>query len=193
MSIADAIDDAVKDAEPLTEEVRAKSEVEPAVGFEVARERARRAARRIVDAEELADGSGEAPVRTFAEEAALPVPEDQWSINGLLPDEGRAVFAGYRKAGKTTAVLNLAAAWADTHGGIFLGEFRCEPPKGKVVWLNLELTEKQARRWVQRLALDPENGTQHRRRASSRSGLQVRTDVRSRVRRPGQTIERQQL
>ena len=115
-----------------------------------------RQARRDLDAEEATDGLDEAEVASFYREARLPEDEEAWSIGGLLPAEGRALVAGYRKVGKTLLALNLAAAWADPAGGRFIGRFDCQPPPlgRRIVWLNLELTRLQARRWLKHLDID---------------------------------------
>lgn len=136
------------DVEELTREEHARVETD--------RLRARRMAERAVDAEELADGVEPAVVRSAFQERALPLPLASYTIDSLLPTGGRAVLAGYRKAGKTTMVLNLVKCWANPLGGMFLGAYRCDPVLvGKtVVWLNLELTPEKGREWLHRLTMD---------------------------------------
>src|SRR4051794_35365565 len=61
-----------------------------------------------------------AKIATLADELAQPLPERQVAIAELLPARGNALLVAQHKTGKTTFMLNLAAALAD--GRPFLGK-----------------------------------------------------------------------
>lgn len=76
-----------------------------------------------------------------------------WRIDRLWPVNGRVLLAAAAKAGKTTMVMNLLKALAD--GGRFLGCFDVDPlPAGQVVvYLNMEVSPAQIRRWLRRAGI----------------------------------------
>lgn len=77
-----------------------------------------------------------------------------YRIDGLWPVNGRVLLAAAAKAGKTTLVMNLLKALAD--GGLFLGCYGVEPmPEGRsIVYLNMEVSPAQIRRWLRRAGID---------------------------------------
>ncbi len=85
---------------------------------------------------------------------AQPDEEVPYRIGGLWPVDGRVLLAAAAKAGKTTLVTNLLKALAD--GGTFLGCFDVAPlaPGRTIVYLNMEVSAKQMRRWLRRSGID---------------------------------------
>jgi hypothetical protein len=67
----------------------------------------------------------------------------EYRIPDLLTTEGNVLISAYRKAGKTSLILNLIAAM--TTGQDFLGGLTCEPVAGPVVYVNLELHQSMLR------------------------------------------------
>lgn len=115
----------------------------------------KREVRRMADALEHQDDRIP-PMRSLSDELALPDEEQAYSINGLLPLGGNALFAGRYKAGKTTFNGQLLKAWADAeHGVKYLGEFECypDPERPVVTFFNYEMSEGQWRRWIRRVGI----------------------------------------
>lgn len=71
---------------------------------------------------------------------------ERWRVEGLLPAEGRMLLVAQRKCGKTTLTLNLARDLLVA--GDFLGRFRVEPIRGRVAFLNFEVSAAQVARWA---------------------------------------------
>lgn len=112
----------------------------------------KREAKRLADALERKDDTQ--PVwRSLYDQLQLPLNEQQYAIEGLLPLGGNALFAGKYKAGKTTFNGQLLKAWAD--GELFLGRWKCHPdPDRPVVTIfNYEMSEDQFQRWLGRVGI----------------------------------------
>ena len=71
-----------------------------------------------------------------------------YRVDRLWPCNGRVLLAAAAKAGKTTMITNLLGCLAD--GGAFLGLYDVQPVVGTVVYLNLEVSANQMRRWLRR-------------------------------------------
>jgi len=71
-------------------------------------------------------------------------PPERYLIDRLLPAGGNALLVAQFKAGKSTAVANLARSLVD--GTPFLDEFEVKPFAGSVVIIDDELSEAQFRR-----------------------------------------------
>lgn len=120
-----------------------------------------REAKRIVlqrDAQRYADviehEDDRRPVRrTLTEQLEQPLEDELFSIEGLLPLGGSALFAGKYKAGKTTFNGQLLKAWVD--GDPFLGQFEChpDPDKPSVTIFNYEMGESHFQRWLSRIGI----------------------------------------
>jgi hypothetical protein len=125
---------------------------QPADKFEdaVAREafavRVRTEARRRIAAEGALHRPFDAAL--LADVADEPV---RWRAQGLLPSRGRLLLAAQRKAGKTTAVLNLSRDLIV--GGAFLGRFTVVPVAGLVAFLNFEVAGYQLCRWAREVGI----------------------------------------
>lgn len=76
-----------------------------------------------------------------------------YRIDGMWPINGRVLLAAAAKAGKTTLVMNLLKALAD--GGAFLGCYDAVQvgEDRTIVYLNLEVSENQMRRWLRRAGI----------------------------------------
>ena len=71
----------------------------------------------------------------------------RWRVNQLWPAGGRVLLAAAAKAGKTTLVgRNLLPALAD--GGKLLAHYDTTVCAGRIVYLNLEVSADQIRRWL---------------------------------------------
>src|SRR5690606_20489050 len=73
------------------------------------------------------------------------LPDEQWVIEGLLHNQGKALLSAQMKAGKSTMMLELIRAL--TTGTQFLGRFRV-PHALKVVFYDMELGRVMAHRWL---------------------------------------------
>jgi len=82
---------------------------------------------------------------TLAEILSKPMPPVMYRVEGLLPENGRAILSAPRKAGKTTFIVNLIKALAD--GGKFLDRFGVTSPIGNIVLLDFEMSESQLHSW----------------------------------------------
>lgn len=94
------------------------------------------------------------PLASHSLSAFLAQPDEAvaYRIDKLWPISGRVLLAAAAKAGKTTMVMNLLAALAD--GGTFLGCYDVEQvTDGTIVYLNLEVSPNQMRRWMRRAGI----------------------------------------
>lgn len=73
-----------------------------------------------------------------------------YRVDRLWSTNGRVLLAAAAKAGKTTMMTNLLGCLAD--GGAFLNMFDTQPvdPGRSIVYLNLEVSGNQMRRWLRR-------------------------------------------
>jgi hypothetical protein len=88
------------------------------------------------------------PSQTLKEFLGAVFSASKWIIEGLFPVSGKVFLAAKAKAGKTTLVTALLKCLAD--GGDFLGKFKVSPHKGRIGYMNMELTEIQMQEWLQR-------------------------------------------
>jgi len=125
-----------------------------AVAAEADRLRVRRDAQRVVRADDRPK-TPEPTGRSLRDLLADPDEPAEYRIDGLMPTGARVLFAGAAKAGKTSTLQALLGALAN--GGLFLGRFAVEPPAGRIAYLDFELGERQARRWLHRAGVrDPD-------------------------------------
>lgn len=75
-------------------------------------------------------------------------------IEGLVPWQAGTLLTAQRKAGKTTAVLNLARSLLT--GEDFLGRFGVRQVAGDVALLNYEVSGEQLARWADEVGVDRE-------------------------------------
>ncbi len=73
-------------------------------------------------------------------------------IDGLLTERGNVLFSAYRKTGKTTLTMHLAAALTSKHKQ-FLGR-DCKPLVGRLVYVNLELEQNMLRDYCEKQTID---------------------------------------
>ena len=76
-----------------------------------------------------------------------------YRVDRLWTANGRVLLAAAAKAGKTTMMTNLLGCLAD--GGAFLNTFDTQPvdPGRSIVYLNLEVSGNQMRRWLRRAGI----------------------------------------
>lgn len=76
-----------------------------------------------------------------------------YRVDRLWTTNGRVLLAAAAKAGKTTMMTNLLGCLAD--GGAFLNTFDTQPvdPGRSIVYLNLEVSGNQMRRWLRRAGI----------------------------------------
>lgn len=72
-----------------------------------------------------------------------------------MTTEGNVLISAYRKAGKTSLILNLVAAL--TTPDKFLGGLSCRPVPGPVVYVNLELHQSMLRQYCTDMGLKIDN------------------------------------
>lgn len=84
--------------------------------------------------------------KSLAAFLAEPDEATRYRIEGLWPSGGHVLLAAQYKAGKTTMVHNLVRSLVD--GAPFLGQFDTAPVSGRVVVLDFEMPEAEARRWL---------------------------------------------
>lgn len=143
-------------ADPVTDDAEPEDEAAFAYRQAVARKAAD--LQLMEDAREILASrkAGKAPDLTahpLGDFLAQPDEVVPWRIERLWPVNGRVLLAAAAKAGKTTMVMNLLKALAD--GGRFLGCFDVDPlPDGQVVvYLNMEVSPAQIRRWLRRAGI----------------------------------------
>ena len=73
------------------------------------------------------------------------LPDEDWVIEGLLHNQGKALLSAQMKAGKSTMMLELIRAL--TTGTPFLGRFKVSH-SFKVVFYDMELGRVMAHRWL---------------------------------------------
>lgn len=102
-----------------------------------------------------AEKAGQAPPLagvSLADFLAQPDEDERYRVDGLWPAEGRVLLPAPAKAGKTTLVVgNLIPALVD--GGDFLGRFRVDSVKRRVVLFNLEVGERTLRGWARKAGI----------------------------------------
>ncbi|MFF3420994.1 AAA family ATPase [Streptomyces sp. NPDC002698] len=84
--------------------------------------------------------------KSLATFLAEPDETARYRIEGLWPSGGNVLLSAQYKAGKTTMVHNLVRSLVD--GVPFLEQFDTEPVSGRVVVLDFEMPEAEARRWL---------------------------------------------
>lgn len=78
----------------------------------------------------------------------MPLAEEKFLINGLLPVNGTVTVVAAKKTGKSTFVYNLIFSLVS--GEPMLGCFTVTPFEGRVGFVNFELTQEQAQEWFRR-------------------------------------------
>ena len=114
------------------------------VAHEVRRLRVRKLAQQAVRDAERAEAEP-FDAGTLAELLARPKPP-RGRVEGLIPWEASALLVAQRKAGKTTATLNLARCLLT--GERFLDRFDVRPVRGRVGLLNYEVSGAQLAAWA---------------------------------------------
>lgn len=147
----------VENAEAQMNWERLESEAEPLPALELAYEtrealrrmRATEEARLILRREHRPRIPAFKPLEAFLAE---PDEADRYRIEGLWPVGGNVLLAAQYKAGKTTMVHNLIRSLVD--GTPFLGRFETAPVSGRVVVLDFEMPEGEARRWLRDIDIE---------------------------------------
>lgn len=153
MSVDEGYDAAV--AEAMEEAGFTTVTVDPEYEKVKSLERNRRQARREVDAEELFSAGSEAPVaQTRSQMLADRSGEAHWRIQDLLVAGGVVLLAAYRKAGKTTFVLNVARSMILGERLADMFEVDAYPGDRTVVWLDCELPKQTREEWVDAISGD---------------------------------------
>lgn len=138
----------------LSPEELAAAQRESRIEAEEKRQEARREAIRRLDAKEQGESTSDVRVASLSDELSVEDTQEDWFIHSLLPDGGRSILGGFRKTGKSTVMLNLLKSLAQ--GTLFMGLFsvRQATATERVVYLNLELTDKMCRRWLKKMSFD---------------------------------------
>lgn len=146
--VTNVVAEAFRDLEASVKKADAKAAKAKFDTYE--REKALRAARRQLDAEEAQEKAAElqnslpAPVCLTAL-LAEDQEDEEFIVDRLLAEDGRALFVAARKTGKTTARDNLVRSLAD--GEPFLGHFAAKA-MGRIVVIDIEMSRRQIRRWM---------------------------------------------
>jgi AAA domain/Bifunctional DNA primase/polymerase, N-terminal len=121
-------------------------------------ERARRARKvqRIIQREESGATFVPPALRELGAFLREPDEEVRYRVEEVWPAGGRVLLAAQYKAGKTTLRDNLVRSLVD--GEPLLGEFAVQPVAGRVVVLDLELSEGMLRRWLRDQRIQREDG-----------------------------------
>ena len=77
--------------------------------------------------------------KTLTDMLAKDRPPQRFTIDRLHPSGSNSLIAAQYKVGKTTLMMNLLQAYADSKP--FLGEFKVTPGDGRIALFNYELTE----------------------------------------------------
>lgn len=115
------------------------------VAAELEKLRARRDAMHILKAEERPPAE-EAAWLPLDQLLAMPPEETSWRIYDWMPTDARIVMAAQRKAGKTTAVGNLARCLLD--GDPWLGRHTVNPTPGNLVLFDFEMSQSKLTEWL---------------------------------------------
>jgi DNA-binding transcriptional ArsR family regulator len=113
-------------------------------------------------------------IEPFLEWDQLSTEPVRYRIPDLLTMRGNVLFSAYRKTGKTTVVMNLIAAL--TSKRMFLGGLECEPVKGRVVYVNLELDQSMLRKYGEEEGIRP-GSVIVQDQVGRASGFQLQDDV----------------
>lgn len=92
------------------------------------------------------------PDRTLTDVLADPPPQVEWTVEGLLPYGGNGLVVAPMKAGKTTMAMNFVKAMVD--GKPFLDRYPVRPVRGRVLYLEYELSQQQEVRWFRELGIE---------------------------------------
>lgn len=95
------------------------------------------------------EGEGQTPPGINLDEflATEDDPED-WRVDGIISTSSTSTVVGARKVGKTTFTYNMLDAYL--HGKALLGAFKTNPVKRRIGYVNMELTDNQAKKWFRR-------------------------------------------
>ncbi|WP_150237110.1 AAA family ATPase [Nocardiopsis quinghaiensis] len=86
------------------------------------------------------------PITPLDEFLSVEDEPEEYLVQDFWPVSGNALLAAQYKAGKTTMMGNVVRALAD--GTPFLDKYHVRQPSGRVVLLDVELSERMARRWL---------------------------------------------
>jgi hypothetical protein len=138
--------------EMLTSEQIAERAHQARVHAELVMLRARHEAKTLHSAE-LVASTFRVPTytRNLTEELLIPDEPVRYTVDNLLPVGGNALLAAQYKSGKTTLILNLVRALADSEP--FLGRFDVAPLSGRIAVFNYELSDTQFRHWLREIGV----------------------------------------
>lgn len=81
--------------------------------------------------------------------------EEDWRVDGIISTNSTSTVVGARKVGKTTFTYNMLSAYL--HGTPLLGAFTTNPVKRRIGYVNMELTDNQAKKWFRRSPIGSTN------------------------------------
>lgn len=81
--------------------------------------------------------------------------EEDWRVDGIISTNSTSTVVGARKVGKTTFTYNMLNAYI--HGAPLLGAFKTNPVKRRIGYVNMELTDNQAKKWFRRSPIGSTN------------------------------------
>lgn len=73
---------------------------------------------------------------------------EDWRVDGIISTNSTSTVVGARKVGKTTFTYNMLNAYL--HGVPLLGAFKTNPVTRRIGYVNMELTDNQAKKWFRR-------------------------------------------
>ena len=139
-----------QDHRDLWEMPEAADEIERRVGERLLQLKVDREARRRLDSADAPAGIGEWD--GLLSELDFPE-EDDFLVADLIPYEGHVLFSAEKKAGKTTAALNLAKSLLT--GEPFIGAKETKKIGGRVGFMNFEVSGRQFKKWASEHGIDP--------------------------------------
>jgi hypothetical protein len=73
---------------------------------------------------------------------------EDWRVDGIISTNSTSTVVGARKVGKTTFTYNMLNAYL--HGVPLLGAFKTNAVTRRIGYVNMELTDNQAKKWFRR-------------------------------------------
>jgi len=102
------------------------------------------------------DAEGQTPPGVILDEfLAQEDEEEDWRVDGIISTNSTSTVVGARKVGKTTFTYNMLSAYL--HGTPLLGAFTTNPVKRRIGYVNMELTDNQAKKWFRRSPIGSTN------------------------------------
>lgn len=102
------------------------------------------------------DAEGQTPPGVSLDEfLAQEDEEEDWRVDGIISTNSTSTVVGARKVGKTTFTYNMLSAYL--HGTPLLGAFTTNPVKRRIGYVNMELTDNQAKKWFRRSPIGSTN------------------------------------